>query len=151
MTETSTAKKIGYKQAFKAITVGLIMAYVIMAFMGGPAWLFQFDYAPAILFAVLMIYVSGYFFGGLTGDWIINKKRPAILVGIFSGFIIVWSATFLGSLIGFFKEGLGDPSPLGNPVYDYICQPMVLVTIFGFIPIVLMGIWFGTSIKRLSK
>ena len=56
MTDFTTFKKIGYTQAFKAITVGLVIAYVIMALLAEPFWLFQFDYAPTILFAAIIIY-----------------------------------------------------------------------------------------------
>ena len=147
-TDSKRAKRIGYIQAFKAITIGLVIAYTIMAFLAGPLWLFQFDYMPTILFAVAMIYVAGYLFGSLIGNWIIIKKRPAVLTGIAGGFLMVWSATFAGSLVGFFNEGLGELHPLDNPFYDYIYKPLALVTIFGCIPILLVGIWFGISIKR---
>jgi glucan phosphoethanolaminetransferase (alkaline phosphatase superfamily) len=148
MTDFSTVKKIGYRQAFKAVTVGLVIAYVIMALMAGPFWLFQFDYAPTILFAAFMIYVAGYFFGGLTGIWISKQSRLSILFGIIGGFLIVWTATFFGSLIGFMKEGLPNQSEISEPIQDYIYKPMALVTIFGFLPIILVGIWFGLSIKK---
>jgi hypothetical protein len=148
MTDFSTVKKIGYRQAFKAVTVGLVIAYVIMALMAGPLWLFQFDYAPTILFAAFMIYVAGYFFGGLTGIWISKQSRLSILFGIIGGFLIVWTATFFGSLVGFMKEGLPNQSEISEPIHDYIYKPMALVTIFGFLPIILVGIWFGLSIKK---
>ena len=135
-------------QAFKAINVGLVIAYVIMALMAGPLWLFQFDYAPTIFFAVIMIYIAGYFFGGMTGVWILKHNRNAILFGIISGFLIVWTATFIGSLIGFIKEGLPNQSEISKPIHDYIYKPMALVTMFGFLPITLVGIWFGLSIKK---
>ena len=144
----TTFKKIGYTQAFKAITVGLVIAYVIMALMAGPFWLFQFDYAPTILFAAIIIYIAGYFFGGRTGIWISKRSHLAILFGIVGGFLIVWTATFFGSLIGFMKEGLPNQSEISEPVHDYIYKPLALVTIFGFLPIILVGIWFGLSIKK---
>jgi len=148
MTEFTTIKKIGYTQAFKAITFGLVIAYVIMALMAGPFWLFQFDYAPTILFAAVMIYIAGYFFGGLTGIWILKHKRPAILFGIIGGFLIVWTSTFIGSLIGFMNEGLPNQSEISEPIHDYIYKPMALVTMFGFLPIIFVGIWFGLSVKK---
>ena len=148
MTDFKTFKKIGYTQAFKAITLGIALAYVIMALMAGPLWLFQFDYAPTILFAATMIYIVGYFFGGLTGVWILKHNRSAILFGIIGGFLIVWTATFIGSLIGFMNEGLPNQSEISEPIYDYIYKPMALVTMFGFLPIILVGIWFGLSIKK---
>lgn len=148
MTDFSTVKKIGYRQAFKAVTVGLVIAYVIMALMAGPFWLFQFDYAPTILFAAFMIYVAGYFFGGLTGIWISKRSRLSILFGIIGGFLIVWTATFFGSLVGFMKKGLPNQSEISEPIHDSIYKPMALVTIFGFLPIILVGIRFGLSIKK---
>jgi hypothetical protein len=151
MTDITTAKKIGYRQAFKAITIGLAIAYFIMALMAGPVWLFQFDYAPTIIFAAVLTYVAGYIFGGLTGKWIIIKKLPSIPFGILGGFLIVWTSTFGGSLIGFFNEGLPNKSPISEPFHDYIYKPLVLVTMFGFIPIVLVGIWFGLSISRYGR
>jgi glucan phosphoethanolaminetransferase (alkaline phosphatase superfamily) len=148
MTDFTTFRKIGYTQAFKAITVGLVIAYVIMALMAGPFWLFQFDYAPTILFAAIIIYIAGFFFGGLTGIWISKRSKLAILFGIVGGFLIVWSATFFGSLIGFIKEGLPNKSEISEPGNDYIYKPMAMVTIFGFLPIILVGIWFGLSTKK---
>jgi hypothetical protein len=44
--------------------------------MGDFLWLFQCDYVPIIFFAVVAIYVAGYFFGGLVGNWIIIKSPP---------------------------------------------------------------------------
>ena len=148
MTHFSNAKSIGYKQAFKAITIGLAIAYFIMALLAGPAWLFQFDYAPAIIFSAIATYVAGYFFGGLTGIWIIKMKLPAIPLGILSGFLIVWSATFVGSLIGFFNEGFQNQNSISESFRDYIFKPIALVTIYGFVPIVLVGLWYGFSIKK---
>lgn len=151
MEDFKTIKKIGYTLAFKAITVGLVIAYIIMAFMAGPLWLFQIDYAPTILFAAIVIYIVGYFFGELSGVWILKYKRPAILVGIISGFLIVWTATFFASLIGLITEGLPNKSGLSEPFYDYIYKPLALVTQFGFLPIILVGTWFGHSIKKKGE
>lgn len=151
MTDITIAKRIGYRQAFKAVTIGLAIAYLIMALMAGPIWLFQFDYAPTVIFAAGLTYIAGYIFGSLTGKWIIIRKLPSIPLGIVGGFLIVWTSTFGGSLIGFFNEGLPNKSSITESFHDYIYQPLALVTIFGFIPIVLVGIWFGLSIRRYGN
>ncbi|MEO9146277.1 MAG: hypothetical protein ABI237_12055 [Ginsengibacter sp.] len=148
MTDFTKIKKIGYAQAFKAITVGLIIAYIIMALMDGPFWLFRFRYAPTILFAAVMIYIAGYFIGRLMAVWILKHKQLAILFGIIGGFLIVWTATFIGSLIGFIKEGLPNQNEMSEPVYYYIYKPIAVVTMYGFFPIILVGTWFGLSIKK---
>lgn len=148
MTDITTAKKIGYRQAFKAITIGLIVAYLIMALLAGPFWIFGFEYAATLIFAALMLYGTGFLFGGLAGRAIIINKYPSVFVGIISGFIIVWSGTFIGSLVGFFSEGLPNKSPISEPFNDYILKPLLMVSFWGFIPIVAVGVWYGLSIKR---
>lgn len=149
MTDTTIAKRIGRKQVFKAATVGLAVAYLIMALLAGPLWLFEFNYTPTLIFASLVLYIVGYFFGGLAGDFIINKRYPSALVGPISGFLIIWSATFAGSLIGLFNEGLHNNYPYSEPFKDYLLKPILVVSFWGFIPIVIIGIWYGWSVKRL--
>jgi len=151
MTDLKTIRKIGYMQAFKAITIGLAIAYFIMASMAGPFWLFQIYNAPTIIFAAIFTYLAGYYFGGLTGIWILRDKRPAILFGIIGGFLIVWCATFIGSLVGLIKEGLPNRDEISEPFHDYVYKPLALVTFFGFLPIVIVGIWFGLSIKKAGS
>lgn len=151
MTDIIIANRIGYRQAFKAITIGLAVAYLIMALMAGPFWLFEFDYAPTLIFAAIVLYGTGYLFGGLAGKFILIKRYPSVLVGLISGFLIIWSATFVGSLVGFFNEGLPNRSPINEPFEDYILKPILMVSIWGFIPIVAIGIWYGWSIKRRAK
>ena len=148
MPDPSSMRKIGYTQAFKAITVGLLIAYSIMATMAGPLWLFQFHYAPTVIFSAIVTYLAGYFFGGLTGIWILKHKRSAIFTGIIGGFLIMWTGTFIGSLVGLVNEGLPNQNEISEPFYDYIYKPIGLVTMFGFLPIILVGIWFGLSIKK---
>jgi hypothetical protein len=151
MTDITRAKRIGYRQAFKAITIGLAVAYLIIALMAGPFWLFEFDYAPTLIFAAIVLYGTGYLFGGLAGKFILIKRYPSVLIGLISGFLIIWSATFVGSLIGFFNEGLPNRSPISEPFEDYILKPIFMVSFWGFIPIVAIGIWYGWSIKRRAE
>jgi hypothetical protein len=145
------AKKIGYSQAFKAITLGIFIAYFIMALTSfNPVWLLEFDYMPTILFGVVILYCFGYLFGRSAGVSILVKKRPAILFGIIYGFVIVWSATLAASLVGF-AEVLADRDQVAKPLRDYVYKPLVMITFYGFIPIVLIGVWYGYSIKKYSK
>ena len=151
MTDISSAKKIGYIQAFKAISIGLLIAYLIMALLAGPLWLFELTYTPTLIFAAVVLYVAGYFWGGIAGKLIIIKRYPSSLVGLVSGFTIIWSATFIGSLIGFFNEGLPNKFANNNPVEDYILKPILMVSFWGFIPIFGIGVWYGVSIKRRAS
>lgn len=151
MLDTKAAKIIGYKQAFKAITIGLGVAYLIMALLSGPFWIFEFSYSPTLIFAALVLYGTGYLIGGQAGKLIIVKKYPSVFVGIVSGFLIVWTGTFIGSLVGFFNEGLPERSSISKPFEDYIMKPIAMISFWGFLPIVGVGIWYGLSINRRGK
>ncbi len=150
MNQVELAKRIGYKQAFKAITVGLAIAYFIYACLAGPLWFFEIDWKFPIVLAVFVSYTSAYLIGQVAGTTIILKKWPNLLVGMVSGLVIVWMSTFIASLIGFFKEGLIN-EPIKDAAYDYLLKPLILVTTFGFIPIIFVGVWFGYSIKRNAR
>ena len=147
----TTSQKIGYKQSFKAITIGLAVAYIILALIGGHLWIFKFNYAPTIIFAAILSYLAGYFWGALIGKWIIDNKKSPLLLGILGGFLIMWTATLGGSLVGFYNEGFLIKSALKESLYDYVIKPLFVVTFYGFIPIVLVGIWFGRSIYRIGN
>lgn len=144
MDNVSQAKKIGSRQALKAITAGLIVAYILMAFIEEDAWwLFGFEYAWTMVLAAGITCASGFLFGRMAGVTILIKKRNALLTGIACGFFIVWTSTFLTSLIGFFSEGVGTADAFVN----YIGKPLWLVTMFGSLPVLFVGLWFGSSVK----
>lgn len=143
-----TAQAVGYQQAFKAITAGLLAAYLILALLDDPLWLFTFDYVPNLLFATLILYGTGYLLGGISGKLILLKKYPAVLVGIVSGFLMTGIAAFLGGFPAFFKEGLQNASGFQEAFEDYILKPVVMIWLWGSIPILGIGIWYGTSVKR---
>jgi hypothetical protein len=120
-------KKIGYTQAFKALTIGLIIAYLIMASLAGPFWIFKFDYAPTIIFAVFIIYLAGYFIGGLVAIWIKNLNHLAIIFGILGGFLIVWLATFFGSLLDILMKAYQIMVKIANlSTTIFLCQLLQL-------------------------
>lgn len=119
-----------------------------MAVMAGPLWIFQVNFFPAILLALVMTYIAGYYFGGLAAVWIVSLKRPSILIGIICSFFIVGSATFMGSLVGFLKAYWNNGTEISATIHDYIYRPIGLVLILGFLPIIVLGIWLGISIKK---
>ncbi len=151
MTPFIVAKRIGYRQAFKAITVGLLIAYGLMAETAGVFWILDFRYNLTLLFTAFVLYGFGYLVGGSAGKLIIINNYPAVAVGILSGFLIILAATFVGSLIGFFKEGLPNHSSLSNTLEDYILRPLMMVSLGGFLPIAGIGIWYGLSIRRKGR
>lgn len=148
--DAQTARAIGYRQAFKAITAGLIVAYALMAMMASDTlWLFTDEYVLNLSFAALLLYGMGYFLGGISGKLILVKRYPALLIGLFSGFVMIGVATFIGGFVGFFQEGLhGDL--LGRPYAfeDYVLKPVYMVWFWGFPFIAAIGLWYGWSVKR---
>ncbi len=47
-----------------------------------------------------------------------------------------------------YSEGIDNIGTQGNPFFDYIFKPMYSVLIFGLLPVLLVGIWFGRQIKN---
>lgn len=150
MPTAPTARAIGYRQAFKAITAGLVIAYTIMGAMTRDAlWLIKDEYIPNLVFGALVLYGIGYLLGGISGKLILIKRYSAILVGLLSGFMMLGAATFLGGFIGFFREGLhGNPWNRPYAFEDYLLKPVLMVWVWGFPFIVAIGLWYGWSIKR---
>jgi ribose/xylose/arabinose/galactoside ABC-type transport system permease subunit len=147
--DISTAKRIGSQQAIKAVTIGLVVAYSMMGLiMSDALWLFEFEYSKTILFAILATYILGFLFGRRTGVSILIDRNPSLLIGIGYCLLTVWIATFMTSLIGFFGEGIGRSD---EPFTDYIWKPFMLVAFFGLIPTILIGLWWGYSIRSKGK
>jgi hypothetical protein len=155
--DSTTAKKIGSRQAIKAVTAGLLVAYLMMAVIASDiAWIVEFGYAYLLLFSILVIYSITFLFGRLAGVAILIKNRPDMLTGMFCGFLIVWISTFLSGLLSFFSEGISISKGFSNSswkeaFFDYVCKPLELITMFGFIPTLLAGLWLGYSIKLKGK
>lgn len=158
MITRQSAQKIGIAQSLKAVTVGIIIAYLIMAlFAAGEGimtallWFTEIDYKLNLLIAIVVIYLCGYIYGGWAGYVILIKGWNKMLTGIACGFLTLLTSTFFSSLVGFFREGVKNLGSNDNPFNDYIYKPVVLVAIFGFIPVVFVGLWFGISIRKKAQ
>lgn len=154
MTKTE-AKKIGRRQGLISVGLGLLVAQLIMTrissqegILKGFFWFTDFNYLPNILVGVLSIILSGLYFGQLAGILILLRKWNHMLTGFVTGLVVIVSATFVASWIGFFQEGIKYIGMNHDPFSDYIITPIVTVTIFGLIPVLIIGIWFGISIKN---
>lgn len=110
-------------------------------------WLKDDNYAFNMLVGAVGLLTAGYFVGQRAGTEIIIKKRNAPLIGVLTGLIVLWTGTILGSTIGFIQEGIEDIGTYDNPFIDYYIKPLFWVTFFGLIPVIVVGIWYGKSIK----
>jgi hypothetical protein len=54
----------------------------------------------------------------------------------------------MGSLVGFLKAYWNNGTEISATIHDYIYRPIGLVLILGFLPIIVLGIWLGISIKK---
>lgn len=153
-----TAQQLGSRIAVKSALIGIVIAYLIMSTLIGLDegitaifWLVDVDYWPNLLFGAFALTLMGFIFGRLAGTEIIERKKDHSWVGIKYGFLTLLTGTLIGSTMGFLQEGLDNIGTLDNPFEDYYFKPLYWVTIFGSIPVVLVGLWFGQAIKKAGK
>ena len=155
--EPKTAKDIGQQLAVKSALKGLFIAYVLFAWityswdknlMKCICWIFYVEFWYHLLIGAFGLIAMAYFFGRLAGIEILIKGRNEFITGIKHGFIILLTGTIMGSSVGFFQEGIDDIGGFGNPFFDYYFKPLYWVFIFGLIPVILLGAWFGGNIKK---
>lgn len=153
------AKRIGSRQGLISAGVGLLIAQFIMVLMFSIdkepieafLWFTDFEYSLNIVIGVTIMFICGYFYGQLGGKLILIKSWNYIVTGVVIGLAVLLSTTFLASWTGFIQEGIDNTGPLDNPFFDYIIKPMYWVTMFGVIPALLIGVWFGFQVKRKGK
>ncbi len=92
-----------------------------------------------------------YVFGRMAGTEIIKRKKDHNWVGIKYGFTTLFTGTVIGSTMGFIQEGLESIGTQDNPFEDYYFKPLFWVMLFGSIPVVLVGRWFGRTIKVIGE
>jgi len=154
MTEEK-AKKIGSREGLKSVGIGLLIAQLIMTWLSSNAGLVKgffgfvnFRYPLNLVMGAIIMLLCGHFFGKWTGFEILIKKRNHAWVGIKYGMATLLTTAFLASWIGFFQEGMDNIGTDDNPFNAYIFKPVFWIAVFGLIPVLLVGIWFGRQIKK---
>jgi hypothetical protein len=154
------AQKIGSRLAIKSVLIGAVVAYIIMGLMTwswdnnvieGLTWIKHIGYFENLLVGLFGLLASGYIFGKKAGHEIIVQKKDHTWVGFKYGLLTLWAGTFVGSLLGFFEEGLDNIGTGDNPFEDYFFKPFFWITLFGLVPVVLVGFWFGSQIKKKGR
>ena len=147
------AQSIGRSQAVKAASIGLGLAYLIMAGIDGNlGWLGCLpDWWPNLAVATVLMYLCVYVYGGWAGAAILEKKQDAGWIGTVYGICSLLTVAFLASWVGFFQEGLAKVGTNDNPFAAYIAAPVFWVSVVGLLPAALVGLWFGNSVKRAGK
>ena len=151
------AKLIGQRLAIKSALIGLTIAYIIFGgliyswdekLLKSAFWIFDVDFWYHLIIGAIGLLTLAYFFGQLAGVEILIKRRNEFLTGIKYGLITLLTGTLIGSSVGFIQEGLDNIGEFSNPFYDYYFKPLYWVTMFGIIPVVIVGLWFGRQIKK---
>ena len=169
-----TAKKIGSTLAVKSVSIGLAIAYIIMiplSLMGQESlfdelfWIvkwMQSEFALHIIVALAAFYGCGYYFGGKAGIDILIKHRHYLWIGPLYGLLVLLTTIFLASLIGFAQGVTHDLHYLSSfneisfklfyeNFFNKVFKPLVWGSLFGFIPVILVGLWFGWRIRSKQR
>lgn len=149
------ARKIGGLQGLKSSAIGLAIAYLIIAmltssegFLKGLCWIVGVKLILNLVVGSLMMLIVGYFFGQLAGKLILIRKWSTFWVGVFCDFFILVATAFLSCWLTFFQEAVfSNKSCVESFFYDFL-YPFIVITIVGFIPAALVGIWLGESIRK---
>lgn len=157
--DIKTAKQIGQRLAIKSGLIGIMIAYAIMAWMiswdanlnKAVFWIADVDFGFNVLVGAIGLLTMAYFFGQLAGVEILVKKKNEKWTGIKYGFLTLTTGTLIGSSVGFIQEGMDDTGGFSNPIYDYYFKPLWWVTIFGTVPVIIVGAWFGRQIKKQGE
>lgn len=156
MTEEE-AKSIGSSQAIISVWIGLLIAYLIMAYFSssweqegilkGISWIIEIEFKLNLFIGVMIMLLSGHFFGKIAGKAIIIKRRNFGITGILCGLGVLFSTAIFSGWTGFFREGIDNINTPDDPFEDYILKPFYWITFFGLIPACVVGLWFGWRIK----
>jgi hypothetical protein len=155
--DIKTAKQIGQRLAIKSGLIGLLIAYIIfggllyswdMKLFKAVFWIFDVEFWYHLIIGAIGLLTMTYFFGRLAGVEILIKKRNELLTGIKYGLLTLVTGTLIGSSVGFIQEGIDNIGGFGKPFYDYYFKPMYWVTIYGIVPVIIVGLWFGRQIRR---
>lgn len=157
MEKENYAKQLGYKYAFIGNLIGLLIAsLILMSFASGEPLKtvllvpveFVIGFKLNIAVGITAMFISAYYLGQKAGVEILSTMPDPHWIGLKTGMLILIISTIAGSLVGFFKEGIGS---YGNPFYHYLFKPLFWVISYGFIPVVLVGIWYGYIIEKKLK
>lgn len=138
------AKRLGSQEAIGSVFIGFVIAYLIASpFFGGLLWIAKSNFKENLVIGMVIMLVSGYIYGRRAGYEILIKKRDHTWVGFKYGFLTLFTTAFFSGWIGFFREGIYEPDS-----FSYIFLPLIWITVFGIVPVVLIGFWFGRQIKN---
>ncbi len=153
------AKGIGSKAGLKAVTVGLVMAQIIMTVLfiddgifKATVWFLDTEFVYNVLFFIIIVYISGHLFGQSASKAILINHKNYNLEGVKFSLFTLATSSIISSSISFLIEGTAKIGTKGeNPISDYIITPVFMVLLFGLVPALIVGYWFGKQIRKRLK
>jgi hypothetical protein len=154
--DKKTAGQIGTRMALKSGLIGLAVGYVVFGgliyswdqnLVKALIWIFDVEFWYHLAIGAIGLLTMACIFGQFAGIDILQKGKNELWTGIKYGFFTLLTGTLIGSSVGFIQEGIGKH----NALYDYYFKPLYWVTMFGIVPVILVGIWFGRQIKKQGQ
>ena len=150
------AKQLGRMRAFESVTIGVIIFFLVGVFLFSNEglrsilWLQYLDLYNWLFIAnwLVTFYVLAIIIGNYGGKEILIRNKSSLIVGVKSGVLILCSAAFFGCLLGFITEGIENAGSSDFPLVEYFMKPIFWIFIYGLIPSILMGIFFGWRVKN---
>lgn len=150
------AKAIGSRQGLISVALGVLIAQLVMTlmfsidkgFIKAFFWVTETDYWINIVIGIVIMFACGHFYGQVAGKLILIKKWNYALTGMMIGMAIILTTIGIASWVGFIQEGIDNVGTNDNPFFNYILKPIYWVAVFGSIPALMVGIWFGKQIKK---
>lgn len=152
------AKYLGGKFGIRAVTGGILLAQLILTIFfyrksdglfTAFFWFTDFQYLGSLISGILILYLSGYFYGQVCGRQVLINHKNYNLVGFkFAMFSLVVSAIG-SSAVNFLIVGIEEVGRQGEtPIKDYIIMPIYFIHFFGLAPALIIGYWFGKQLRR---
>ncbi len=158
--DAAIARTIGRETTVKYAWVGLITAYIMFGLFLFSwehnlllilFWINDVEYSHYLLASAVGLLVMAHFYGGKTGVDIIIREENIFIAGVKCAFISLLFGIFCGCTLVFITEALLTGDDLLDAIIDYYFKPLFWVTIFGSIPVVIIGSLLGKKILQKSK
>jgi len=147
MYDESKYREVAMRKAIYCSSLGLLTAFAISLLFGIVSLAVKFS--DAIICGIIGLYISTYFYSKLAGKIVYRFGADNNKIWI-TGILLAWSCVVTmavaGSSVYFFKDI--NRSGLGSSFVNYIFKPIFWVTFIGFIPALLLGIFWSTLVKK---
>lgn len=150
------AKKIGRLRAYESVAIGVSIFYLVGIFifsnegLQSLLWISYLDLYNWIFVVnwIATFLILAYFVGNYAGKEILHLKSNPWLVGLKSGITILASGALLGCFLGFMLNGIENLGTNENPLMDYFLKPVFWIVVYGSLPAILMGLYYGWRINQ---